>query len=634
MVAEGGTKSLSIASGGALAQVTRAYRTLSAGNRTLLRASDEQELLEEMCRVVVEQGGYRIACVGYAEHDTAKSLRWVAFAGFEPALKNLTWADTPEGNTAAGTAIRTGQPVVGRNLRTNPAYAPWRESGIKLLLSLGCEASSAFPLRVDGEVIGTLAITAAEPDAFDTEEVRLLTELADDLAYGITNLRIRVKQRETQALIERIAFWDPLTGLPNRAALRDQLAAALDKAARLRRPVALLHIELARYQEISDTLGYHAADQLLQMVAACLTQFAPGGQGLARVGEADFAVLLQESGAQQAVQLAKSLLGALNTPLELAGLMVAPRGGIGIALFPGHGTEPDILIHRAKVAAYEARRCTTAGYMIYMGTVDQECTRQLALMGDLRRAIEHNELLLYCQPKVEICTGKACGAEALVRWQHPQHGMLATGDFIKLAEHTGLITPLTHWVLDAACSQSYAWHGEGLDWPISVNLSAHDLRDPNLLDSVRGTFATWGISPERIQFELTESALMADPVGAREVLGRLKDLGVDLSVDDFGTGYSSLAYLQQLPVDSIKIDQSFVGKILTNKDSATIVRSTIELGHNLDLHVVAEGVDSEGIWEHLASLGCDTAQGYFISTPIPSDQFRNWEEHWRASGHH
>lgn len=633
MVASSGTKSRPRVSGRELAQLNRAYKTLSAGNRTLLRAADEQELLQEMCRVVVELGGYRMACVGYAEHDPAKSVRWMAYAGFEPALKNLTWADTPEGYTATGTAIRTGAPVIGRNLRTSPVYAPWRETGIKQLLAQGCESASAFPLRVDGEVIGTLTMAAAEPDAFDTEEVRLLAELADDLAYGIANLRTRAKQRETQALIERIAFYDTLTGLPNRVALRDRLGAALDTAAQQRRPLALLHIELARYQEISDTLGYHEADQLLQMVARCLLQIAPAEAAVARVGEADFALLLPEGGAQHAVQIAKLLLAALNTPLELAGLLVAPRGSIGIALFPGHGTDPDILIRRAKVAAYEARR-TTTGYTIYMGSVDQECTRQLALMGDLRRAIEHNELLLYCQPKVNISTGTACGAEALVRWQHPQHGMLATGDFIKLAEHTGLITPLTHWVLEAACSQSYAWHGEGLDWPISVNLSAQDLRDPNLLDSIRGTFATWGISPERIQFELTESALMADPVGAQEVLGRLKDLGVDLFIDDFGTGYSSLAYLQKLPVDSIKIDQSFVGNILTSADSAIIVRSTIELGHNLNLDVVAEGVDSEGVWERLGALGCDTAQGYFISTPMPSEQFRGWEERWRVGGHH
>jgi len=633
VVASSGTKSRPVPSGRELAQVTRAYRTLSAGNRTLLRASDEQELLQEMCRVVVEEGGYRMACVGYAEHDAAKSVRWMAYAGFEPALQNLTWADTPKGQTATGTAIRTGEPVIGRNLRTNPHYAPWLEAGIKQLLAQGCESASAFPLRVDHQVIGTLTMAAAEPDAFNSEEVRLLAELADDLAYGVANLRARAQQQKAQALIARIAFHDTLTGLPNRVSLRDRLGAALDTAAKQRRPLALLHVELTRYHEISDTLGYHEADQLLQMVARCLVEIAPAGETVARVGEADFALLLPASGAEQAVHVAKRLLDALNAPLELAGLMVAPRGSIGIALFPGHGTDPDILIRRAKVAAYEAKR-TTAGYTVYVGSVDQECTRQLALMGDLRRAIEHNELLLYCQPKVNISTGAACGAEALVRWQHPQHGMLATGNFVKLAEHTGLITPLTRWVLEAACSQSYAWHEAGLDWPISVNLSAQDLREPTLLDWIRGAITTWGISPDRLQFELTESALMADPGGALETLKRLKELDVKLFIDDFGTGYSSLAYLQKLPVDSIKIDQSFVGNILTDNDSAIIVRSTIELGHNLELDVVAEGVETQEIWERLATLGCDTAQGYFISTPMPSEQFQGWEARWRTDRHH
>jgi EAL domain-containing protein (putative c-di-GMP-specific phosphodiesterase class I) len=237
---------------------------------------------------------------------------------------------------------------------------------------------------------------------------------------------------------------------------------------------------------------------------------------------------------------------------------------------------------------------------------------------------------LYCQPKVEIASRRVCGAEALVRWQHPLHGMISPAEFITLLEQAGSITPLTNWVLDAAFSQSYAWHEAGLELPLSINLSAHDLRDPKLIDRIRGLFTTWGLPSKLIQFELTESALMEDPTSALETLRCLKELNVELYVDDFGTGYCSLSYLQKLPVDWIKIDQSFVMPMAVSSDSEVIVRSTIELGHNLGLGVVAEGVENQAVWDRLAALGCDVGQGYFISKPMPADQLRDWEIEWAA----
>lgn len=610
-----------------LARVNRALRTLSAGNRTLLRTSDEQELLSEMCRVIVEEGGYRMAWVGYAQHDEQQSIRPMAIAGFDAGFveaSHFTWADSGLGLGPTGTAVRTGQPVIGRNVLTDPDLVAWREEALKR----GYAAASAFPLRINGELIGNLSITAVDPDAFDETEARLLGELAEDLSYGIANLRIRAKHQEAEKTIERMAYYDSLTGLPNRALLREHLQQAIELARQQHRSLALLLLKLDQFQEINDTLGYREGDALLREIPVRLGGFVRQSELLARVGEDEFAVLLPSAGAEYATQAAHRMVRALYEPLELAGLTVDSRACIGIALFPGHGADPDALIRRANVAAYQAKR-TARGYAIYVGSEDQECTRRLALMGDLRRAIERNELLLYCQPKVDLASGHVCGAEALVRWPHSQYGMLFPEEFIKLAEHGGLITPLTHWVLEAAFSQSYAWQEAGVNHPLSVNLSAHDLRDPRLLERIKGLFATWGTRPDRIQFELTESALMVDPAGALATLARLKDLGVELFIDDFGSGYSSLSYLQKLPVDSIKIDQSFVGSMLAHEDSAIIVRSTIDLGHNLDLEVVAEGVESEAVWDRLAALGCDTAQGYYIGMPIPTGQFKEWEEHSR-----
>lgn len=615
---------------GDLQRTLRALRTLSAGNRSLLRATDEAELLDEMCRVIVDEGGYRVASVGYAEHDADKHIRVMACVGIDPAVLEslaLTWAETGTGQWAVATAIRTGAPSVGRHLLTDPAYSDVRQFAI----DAGYAAVSAFPLRVDGEVIGALSMLAADADAFDDAELRLLGELADDVSYGIANLRARIRHREAERTIEHMAFYDALTDLPNRTSLCDRLTHTLQGARRELRPLALLVIKLGRFHEINETLGYVEGDHFLRAVAARLQTIADDSRVVARVGEDEFSMLLPGAGADDATRVARQLVKLLLGPVELAEFAVDARAGVGIALFPGHGADASALLRRATVAAGQAMH-SAAGLALCAGSPDPEFSRRLALMGELRRAIANDELRLYCQPKVNLGAQRTCGAEALVRWQHPRHGMLATGDFVRLAEHAGLITPLTHWVLEAAFRQSYAWAEAGMDQPLSVNLSAHDLRDPQLLERIRGLFATWGTPPEMMQFELTESILMEEPAGAMEMLAQLKALGVRLFVDDYGTGFSSLSYLQRLPVDSLKIDQSFVTDMLANTDSAIIVQSTIELGHNLGLEIVAEGVESEGVWQRLATLGCDTAQGYFISKPIPAAQFPEWEaqSRWRA----
>lgn len=614
-------------------RVNRALRTLSAGNHTLLHATDEQALLQEMCQVIVEHGGYRLAAVGYAEQDEAKTIRWGASVSSVPGILGpgapyFTWADTELGGTATGTAIRTGLPCVGRHIFTDPAFAgPGFERLRDDAVRGGYASVTAFPLRIDHAVIGALAMAAAEPDAFDEDEVRLLDELAADLAYGIANLRMRILHREAQATIVRLAYYDALTALPNRSLLLERLQDAMQAAEKEQRSLALLHLEIGSVHEINKVLGYRARDQLLRELARRLARATKHDDVLARVGEAEFALLLPQGTAEHAIHVAQRLVGLLKEPVDVAGLMLDASAGIGIAVYPGHATDPESLLRRANTAMQDARP-GRGGYAIYTGGQEREFTRRLTLMGDLRRAIEHNELQLYCQPKVAMASGLVCGAEALVRWRHPVHGMLPTLEFIKLAEHAGLITPLTHWMLDAAFSQSYAWHAEGLQRGLSVNLSAHDLHDPGLVDRLRGLFSTWGIAPELIQFELTESALMIDPAGALETLTQLKKLGVELYIDDFGTGYSSLSYLQKLPVDWIKIDQSFVTPMMASSDSAMIVRSTIELGHNLDLGIVAEGVEDQAVWDILAGLGCDVGQGYLISMPMPALHFRNWETGW------
>ena len=601
----------------------RALRTLSAGNRTLLRAEDEQSLLHEMCRAIVELGGYRMAWVGFIEQDPAKTIRPVGYYGFEAGFLDVarfTWADEAGGPTAE--AVRTGKPAILQNLGTlTDARVP-----ITLTESLkrGYASVAAFPLFIDGRIAGNLTIFAAEADAFGEQERTLLAEMAEDLGFGIGNLRMRVRHREAEETIHHMAYFDSLTGLPNRVSLQRDLERAIAAARAAHQSLAVLIIKVGRFQEIGDTLGYQEADGLVLEMSRRLAQLAVDERSVARVGEDEFSLLLPNDSAEVAMRLAQRIMREVCDPVPVAGLTVDPHAYIGIAMFPGHGDTADALMHRAKIAAAQAR-LTAAKFALYKGSADIECMRRLALMSDLRGAIDKNELLLYCQPKVTIASREVCGAEALVRWRHPQHGMVATGEFIKLAERAGLIMPLTRWVLETAFRQSHTWYEQGIHSPLSVNLSAQDLRDPHLVDRISSLFATWAMPPEMIQFELTESALMEDPVGALKTLESLKALGVELFIDDFGTGYSSLSYLQKLPVDSLKIDQSFVAGMLTDEGSAAIVRSTVELGHNLGLGVVAEGVESEAQWSHLRTLGCDTAQGHFVGMPIPTDQFVEWE---------
>jgi diguanylate cyclase (GGDEF)-like protein len=615
---------------GPVSLVARALRTLSAGNRTLLRAADEDELLQAMCRVIVDEGGYRIAGVQFAVDDEPKTLQIVALAlaadadpEAEHVLRGMffSWGNNKFGQHPAGVAIRSGQACIGRDLLRDPAMPAEHVEARRF----GYASISAFPLRIDGRVVGALSMCAAEEDAFDARETALLGELAEDLAYGIANLRTQAKHREAEATIRRMAFYDGLTGLPNRDLLRERLRAAIDAAHRAHQPLALLFLGLFHLHEINDTLGYARGDEVLQEVGRRLgAEMTEDDQVAARVGEGDFAVLLPRADADHAMQSAQRFAKLLQVPVEVAGLRLDASAAIGIALCPGHGADADLLVRRARVAMAEARRSDRAS-ALYSPRLDEAYAGRLALLADLRQAIEGNGLALYCQPKVHVASNRLCGAEALVRWPHPTLGMVSPAEFVSLAEYSGLIAPLTQWVLEAAFRRRHAWHEAGLEVPLAVNLSAHDLLDPGLLPRIEGLIATWGAAPDWIQFELTESAFMRDPAGALATLSGLKALGVSLAVDDFGVGHSSLSYLQRLPVDAIKIDQSFVAPLPQSRASMAIVHSAVALGHDLGLEVVAEGVETRMAWLKVAELGCDVVQGYSIGRPMPAEEFEVWQ---------
>jgi diguanylate cyclase (GGDEF)-like protein/PAS domain S-box-containing protein len=434
-------------------------------------------------------------------------------------------------------------------------------------------------------------------------------------------------QHQAEEALRHLALHDSLTGLPNRALLQDRVATALAAARRTSQPVALLVMDLDQFKEINDTLGHPMGDRMLEQVGARLATVLRDCDTVARLGGDEFAVLLTvDAGRTNAERVAIRIRDALAEPFDLVGIAVQTAASVGIVLSPEHGTDAETLTQRADIAMYNAKR-SGRGYAFYAPEDDRSSLRRLALVGELRRALDRDELVLHYQPQIDVNTGDVVGVEALVRWQHPDHGLLPPSEFIELAEVSGTIQPLTKWVVRTAVAQAAELAKAGHHIVMSANVSARNLYDPDLVKGIGDDLATFDLPPEQLMLELTESELVDDPSQVMTVLSLVSGMGVRLAIDDFGTGWSSLANLTRLPMHQIKIDRSFVSQMLHGGDDAVIVRSIVDLGHNLGLAVVAEGVEDELTLSALAALGCDQAQGYLISRPVPAEQLMTWLAH-------
>jgi diguanylate cyclase (GGDEF)-like protein len=430
--------------------------------------------------------------------------------------------------------------------------------------------------------------------------------------------RVTVRLRRQMEEIQHRALYDQLTGLPNRNLFRDRVDQAILTARRNGESAAVMFLDIDHFKEINDTLGHEAGDLLLQGLATRLRDQMRANETLARLGGDEFAILCSGS-ADDAILLAERLHASLQQPFVVCDLPLEIAISVGVATFPEHGDDTDTVLRHSDVAMYLAKQAH-AGTAVYDEDQDSHDAARLALAGELRRAIEEEQLVLHFQPKAELETGCVVGVEALVRWVHPERGFIPPNDFIPIAERTGLIKPLSRYVVAAALRQCSAWREEGLDLHVAVNLTIPDLLDLELPDLIERLLTETGVRPDQLELEITESTILADPFRVRQVLTRLNELGLRLAIDDFGTGYSSLAYLKRLPVQTIKIDRSFVMDMCENPNDATIVRSTIELGRNLGLAVVAEGVETQEAWDALRRHGCTLAQGYLISKPLPADE--------------
>ncbi|WP_236233109.1 putative bifunctional diguanylate cyclase/phosphodiesterase [Pseudomonas tohonis] len=490
---------------------------------------------------------------------------------------------------------------------------------IALCALLGSLAGALLLARSVSQPVRQLALATrriGEGDYQSTVELHRSDELGQ-LAGAINRMREDIAERERQ--LAHNALHDSLTGLPNRALALDRLGSAITAE----RPTALLHLGIGNFRAVNEACGPGGGDLALQQICRRLQATLRPGDSLARLVADEFLLLLEGADRDSAVAAADKLQQLLLRPLRVGSLDVAIDSRIGIACYPADGGTPDELLRRASIAMQDAAQAP--GHLqLYQQGRDDAQQRQVVLIRDLRHAAGRGELLLHYQPKLDIAEGRVLQAEALLRWQHRQFGMVSPGEFIPLAERTGSIQSLTAWVIEEVLRQLQEWAGRGLDLQVSLNISAEDLMSRDLVERVSALLHSYRVHPEQVVFEVTESAVMGDPVQALRVLNGLRDLGISLSVDDFGTGYSSLAQLKSMPVQELKIDQSFIRELDETSEDAVIVRSTIEMSHSLGLKVVAEGVEHAHSLRLLERWRCDTAQGYLISRPLSASAFEAW----------
>jgi diguanylate cyclase (GGDEF)-like protein/PAS domain S-box-containing protein len=504
------------------------------------------------------------------------------------------------------------------------------------------------PIEIPGKrkngVTFQLEVSTSETSQLD-EPVQILV-CRDISARKQTETRLKSQHEELErSVIKRTrdlaeanrelkhqALHDSLTGLPNRVLLHDRLSQAILSAKREGHVVALMISDLDRFKEVNDTLGHHYGDLLLQQVGMRLRSVLRDSDTVARLGGDEFAILLPDiMNDEQATQIAEKIAKAVDAPFIFENHNIHVGISIGISLCPMDSEEPSKLMRQSDIAMYAAKHSTRSS-AFYKPELDDHSISRLSMAGELRRGLQQKQFILHYQPTIDLREDKVIGVEALVRWQHPEKGLIAPDEFIQLAENSGHIRELTSFVLEEALQQLHLWNSTGLILRMSINLSAHSLHDAGFCDHIHALLQRWQIQPDHVQLEITERALMRDPTQAMKALKSLSEMGIKLAIDNFGTGYSSLSYLKQLPVQEIKVDRSFVHGMLTNGGDKVIVRTSIVLAHSLRLKVIAEGVDNETSLALLKELNCDLAQGYHIHSPGPADELRSWiqHSHWHS----
>jgi len=597
-----------------VARLSRIYAVLSGINAAIVRIRDRVELFQEACRIAVEHGGLQMAWVGVVNLGT-KKIEPVACAGFEDGFLRICHrlsieAGIFEGEGTAGRAIRSKAPVVTNDVAFDPLIHYKKER-----LERGYRSGVVLPLLIGTEAVGLLSLYAPETDFFDDEEMRLLTELAGDIAFALEFI-------EKQERVQYLAYHDLITAMPNRRLFADRLRQTIASASAERPNVAVALLDLDRFRMVNDTLGRQAGDALLKEVAERLGITLGDQATLARVGGNRFAIALPGNWlpGDLAHFYEVHYEACFGRAFVVAGEELRVSATTGVAVFPGDGRNPDTLLANAE-AALRSAKARSIPLRFYGPEMNARVAESLRLETRLRRALENDEFVLWYQPKVSVKTRRITGLEALIRWQDPVHGLVPPGRFIPLMEQTGLILDAGRVALQRAMSDAADWLSAGIELPrIALNASSVELRQADYASRVAKAFEHSPLSASQLEIEITESLIMENIDVAARLLASLREMGVRVSVDDFGTGYSSLAYIARLPIHALKIDRSFVEDMVRIPQSLAIVRSIISLAHSLKLTVIAEGVESYEQAPQLRRLDCDEMQGYLISPPLPPQE--------------
>ena len=584
-------------------------------NSLIVRVRDRDELFREACRIAVEQGGFRMSLIAIVDRTVMK-IDPVASAGKSEVLLSvikgmLSSSDTAP-NTMAARAIREKKFVV-----SNDSQNDLRVLFGKLYADAGVRSMAVLPLLVSDEAVGVLALYASERDFFHQEEMKLLTELTGDIAFAIDYI-------DKQARLDYLAYYDALTGLANRNLFLERLAQYMRSAASAGHQLALFLVDLERFKNINDSLGRPAGDDLLKQVAQWLTRNTAGDVNLlARMGADHFAVVMPvvQLGGSLTLLLEQWIEAVQNHPFRLNDVVFRIAFKVGAALFPDDGADADTLFKNAEAALKKAK-ASGERYLFHTQKMTSSVASQLTLENQLRQALDKGEFVLYYQPKVNLSSGKMTSAEALIRWNDPRTGLVAPGRFIPILEETGMIYEVGRWALRQAIDDSLRWRAAGLAAVrIAVNVSPLQLRNRGFIAEIAQTIAIDAHAAAGLELEITESLIMEDIKHSIASLQEIRAMGIRVAIDDFGTGFSSLSYLAKLPVDTLKIDRSFVIAMTTDAQGLALVSTIISLAHALKLNTVAEGVETEEQERLLRLLNCDEMQGYLFSKPVPSDIF-------------
>jgi diguanylate cyclase (GGDEF)-like protein len=602
-------------------RLTRMFAALSATNEAIMRAKSRTELFELVCVAASGGGKFTSTTVALASPGS-DFLDIVAAAGpTAETTRNVRLSINeahPEGRGLSGTAFRTRQPCISNDYLTDQRVSAFHA----IVRGDGARSGAAFPLLVRGQAVGVMIYMSAEKAAFTPEFVELLQRLADNVSFALENFDRADEKTKADERIEYLASHDSLTNLPNRETFNELLHYAIEAAHRHQRQFAVLFIDLDRFKVINDSLGHDAGDILLVEIAGRLRQSLRSSDVVARLGGDEFVVILEETAESDDVEcIAGNLLSVLSQPLQLSGHECHTTASIGIAMYPSDGTDVQTLTKNADMAMYLAKEDGKNGFRFFSQEVKTQSIERLTLETALRRALDRHQFALHYQPKVDMATGQITGVEALLRWTHPDLGVLPPMQFIPLAEETGLIVPIGRWVLKEACAQNIAWQRRGLR-PISmaVNLSPRQFADEHLLQDIDAALTASGMSPVLLQLEVTESMVMRNVSRAVKVLDSIQSRGIRLAIDDFGTGYSSMSLMKQFPIDTIKIDRSFVRDLPNDSEDQAIAQAIISMGKALGMTVVAEGVETTEQETFLRNHGCDEMQGYLFSKPLPPQQ--------------